>query len=423
MLVYYAKPFAKEIGKGIVNIAASKLAWLHWGAQDPNTIYFFDCTNNGDVADTLRKQGRYVVGGGSFCDRLEMDRSFGQKFAESHGILVPHTKAFGNALQAIAYMRSTTKQELGDGGWAWKPDKDLGAAATMVGDTEKVCAFVERTIIPKHGNNVACIVQERIPGVALSTARWWNGHAWTGPYEGSLEEKKFMNGDIGAATGCSINTVWFYLEDEPKIAQALKWNDLAESFRKYNAPPGLYDINAVVNRQGAYFLEWTPRLGIDSEIASQRGITSLRELLDRLAHGKDCEDLFRVNTAYHAVRVTIPPYPCEAKELEQSDVAMGVAVDGVDSLWNGEFVAMGVCNSKLGLESANPFGYIGSVVIADKNVERGYARIEKAIKKLNIANLQYRTDGAKIITKDIHDMQKAGWTTSPFLEGSHDRAA
>ena len=68
--------------------------------------------------------------------------------------------------------------------------------------------------------------------------------------------------------------------------------------RRLKLPPDQRPaFDAVVNKQGAYFLEWTPRLGIDSELLSQRAITNLSELLVRLAHGRDVEDLFSIGTA------------------------------------------------------------------------------------------------------------------------------
>lgn len=420
VFVFTEKAHARKIGHGIVPRALNLQDWLAWGNKTRNTIWFFDCTNAGTLADRLRKSGKHVLGGGSFMDKLECDRPFGESFAAKHGLVSPPTKAFASVTDSIKYMREA-KQTLGDGGWAWKPNKDLGASTTYVGDAEKVAAFCERMILPEHGNSVSCIVQERIPGVALSTARWWNGNAWTGPYEGTIEEKKFMNGDIGPATGCSLNSVWFYLEENPKIAQALKWDALAVGMKAEQAPPGIYDVNAIVNDKGAYFLEWTPRLGIDAELTSQRGITSLSELFCRMVMGEEADDLFKVTTAYHAVRLSVPPYPTEADELNKLTIAMGVPVEDIDSLWRGNFVMVGIARTKHGFEVADPFGFVGSCVVSDTNVHRAFNRIDRACKKFSIPNLQRRTDGAKIIVDDIERMKKFGWGTTTYLSTEEEK--
>lgn len=422
VLVYHAAPELRRIGEGIVPIARSQDQWKAFGNVSNDTIWFFDCTDAGAIADQLRRAGKLVVGGGSFMDRLENERAFGQGFATQHGMLAPPTRAFKTVRESIAYMQSTTHQEIGDGGWAWKPNEDLGASTSYVDDTEKVVRFCERVIIPQHGDKVACIVQERIPGVALSTARWWNGQQWTGPYEGTIEEKKLMDGDVGPATGCSINTVWFYLDDTPKIAQALKWEALAGSFRAAQAPPGIYDINAIVTKDGAYFLEWTPRLGIDAELTSQRGVTNLLELLHEVATGGEIDHLFRVDRGYHAVRLSVPPYPCEDDLLKDSKVAF-VPIDGITSLWGGDFVMVGVRHDKSGLWVADPHGFVGSATVESRSVAGGYDKIAKAVKAFDIPGLQYRTDGAKIVMDDLKELRRLGWESSPYLNVMEKGAA
>ena len=152
---------------------------------------FFDFTGRGQLADQLRKGGRLVVGGGSFCDRLEDDRPFGEAFAEKHGIQAPPSYRFSTITQAISFLRKDPKQKVGDGGWAWKPNKPLGCDATWVDkSTEGMIGWLLLCALPQFGDNNTCLLQERIPGVALSTARWWNGRTWVGPYEATLEEKE-----------------------------------------------------------------------------------------------------------------------------------------------------------------------------------------------------------------------------------------
>src|ERR1700683_298410 len=80
VLVYHATPELRRIGEGIVPIAKSQMEWLHFGNADKNTLWFFDCTDSGAVADRLRRAGKLVVGGGTFMDRLENERAFGQGF-------------------------------------------------------------------------------------------------------------------------------------------------------------------------------------------------------------------------------------------------------------------------------------------------------------------------------------------------------
>jgi phosphoribosylamine--glycine ligase len=423
VLVYTRKPHAKGNGEGIVPRATSVGQWEAWGAQDPNTIWFCDCTDSGDYFDGLRKQGRLVVGGGSFMDRLENDRDYGLRFSAQNGIDVPPTKQFGSVRAAVDHMRSTTEQAVGDGGWAWKPNRNLGTAYSLCGEPDEVTRDCERMVIPKFGDRVAAVVQERVPGVALSTARWWNGKAWTGPYEGTIEDKAFMDGGIGPSTGCSLNTLWFYEDESPKIAQALRFEEMALEFRAKQAPPGIYDINAIVNERGAFALEFTPRLGIDAELVSHRAFTSLTEVLERLATGGDIDDLVRIGTAYHAVRVSVMPYPCEDKKLADLNIPVGLPVGGLTSLWAGDFAFAGLRFKDSQFEIADPYGFVGTTLALGRDVHAAYRALKRSCEAIDVPGLQYRTDGADVVAEKVEEMAKAGWPTTPILRRGRKEAS
>ncbi|MDE2097410.1 MAG: hypothetical protein KGL39_09215 [Patescibacteria group bacterium] len=419
VLVYCPRPASQHVGEGIVPTTRSRETWVTWGLRDAQTIWFFDCTGAGKFADQLRARGLRVVGGGSFMDKLETDRGFGMNIAQRHGILLPKYREFSTVGESLAYMRA----HRGNGGFAWKADRFQGSSETCVGDDEKVLSFVENAIAGQHGDRMKCLVQDRIDGEALSTGRWWNGHAWVGPYEGTVEFKGLMNGNVGPATGCALNTVWFYTDDTPKVARLLQWETLAQTFRAKSAPPGLYDINAIVNESGAWFLEWTPRLGVDSELTSQRGITSLTLLLERLSNGGDVADLFRVDTAYHGLRLSIPPYPNEEAWIVPKSPAIGQAIVGADGLWEKLFVMAGVQYADKRLSVADPFGFVGALVTEGRSVERSFAALEVYAKTLNVAKLQYRTDGAKVIPPALAKIAAMGYETSPFLAKKKEHAA
>ncbi len=418
VLFYAKKDRRSKIGQGIVPVATNLAQWRAWGMMDKSTIYFFDQTASGDYADGLRKSGCTVIGGGSFMDRLELDRAWGSSIAEKAGILCPPTKNFGSISEAIAYLQSNPKQECGDGGWAWKPDKDIGCDATLVAsDSQKIIDHVEQ-IRRRFGDGLKCILQEKIDGVAVSSARWWNGKTWVGPLEGTIENKKFMDNGLGPATGCSFNMVWFYRDLDVRVAQELHFDALADAFRKNNAPPGIYDVNCILDKRGAWFLEWTPRLGIDSEITSQRGITNLGEFLHNLAFGLDVEKFFDLKQAYFDVRLSVPPYPNNITAKDYESPSIGVQVKGEDGLWKKNFVCGGLAyDNESGLHSEDSCGIIGFVVMPGRSITQTYDKIYTYIEdKLVIPDLQYRKDAADVILKDMKKMKETGWELSPVIK-------
>lgn len=413
VLVYHQLKGSRKVGEGLVPITENKDEWLSWADQDPQTIYFFDCSGAGEFAEDLRKQGKLVIGGGKFMDKLEKDRNWGEELAQKVGILCPPTKKFTSISAATKFLESDPEQEHGDGGWAWKSDRFLGSDVTLVSkDTKQILEHLEH-VRERFGDSIKCILQEKIKGVAVSTARWFNGTSFVGPYEGTIENKKFMSGNKGPSTGCSLNTVWFY-EKETKLHQELHFDKLEVEFRNNYAPPGLYDVNCILNQKGAWFLEWTPRLGIDSELTSQRGITSLSKFLQALVLGQDVNTFFKVDSAYHSVRLSVPPYPNELKEDKSS--ALGIRIKKYDGIWDKFFVGVGVSwSEEKGLHVSDPTGFVGVACTASPSITQGFEAIYKFLEKLSIQDLQYRVDAADIITKDVKEMQKYGYDLTPAL--------
>jgi phosphoribosylamine--glycine ligase len=413
VLVYHQLKDSRKVGTGLVPLTESKEEWLAWGEEDPQTIYFFDCSGAGEFAEELMKKGKLVIGSGPFMDKLEKDRNWGEELAEKVGILCPPTKRFTSISAAMNFLESDPDQEHGDGGWAWKSNKFLGSDVTLVSkDTKQIMEHLEH-VTERFGDNISCILQEKIKGVAVSTARWFNGKSFVGPYEGTIENKKFMNDGKGPSTGCALNTVWFYTE-ESKLHEQLHFDKLEVEFRLNNAPPGLYDVNCILNKKGAWFLEWTPRLGIDSELTSQRGITSLCEFLKALVLGQDVNSFFKVDSCYHAVRLSVPPYPNEVK-LDKSS-ALGIRIKGYDGLWEKFFVGVGVSwDEEKDLHVSDPTGFVGVACTESPSITEGFEKIYKFLEKLSVQDLQYRTDAADIIIKDVEAMLKAGYELTPFL--------
>lgn len=404
----------RRVGDGLIQKAASRDQWMRFGLDDPSTLWFFDSTNDGPLADRLRATGKRVIGAGDFMDKLEGDRGFGTAFAQKCGMQCPPERRFTSISGAIAWLKTNPRQEIGDGGWAWKPYQSLGCDCTVVAPDAAAAIDELGNIARRKGDTHTGIVQERIKGVALSTARWFNGASFTGPFEGTLEKKKLMNGEVGPATGCSLNLVWMYQSAYPKIARMLNWQGFEDYLRQAHAPPGIYDINAIVNRDGAWFLEHTPRLGIDAQLASQRAYENLGEFLLRLARGQAVDELVDTDQNYLSVRLTVPPYPHEDLTLEQSP-AMGVSIRGLDGLWDKRFVAVGVALGPHGYEVAEPSGFVGIALATGNDLDEMGDELMDFCEDLRIRNLQYRTDVVEAVGKDLDKMSTTGWTVTEVV--------
>lgn len=410
VLVYIKNQQPKLNGDGIVRKTNNLSEWQAWGLRDPRTVFVFDCTGAGDLADSLRKRGCLVLGGGKFMDRLEADRSWAESNAASLGITVPKHEVFSDIPAALARAKHLS------GKWVFKTDKYLEASTTYVAESSEQMVRYLEGLHKRFGNGGKCLLQRCIPGIALSTAAWFNGRSFIGPFEGTIEHKKFLNDDLGPNTGCSFNSVWMYEDDDPPIARALQWRALDSFFRHAQAPPGLYDINALIGDEDgeAYFLEFTPRFGYDSEPTAQKLLeVDLGEFYYKLAAGQLARAPFSTSGHAYSIRVAVPPYPFEWVEQKSGkESCVGTPVIGMDGLWEGKFVAYGVREVAGKPEVCDPSGLVGIVAERGTSVQAEHDACLAYLKDdLQIPNRQYRTDGAQKILEDAKRLAKLGFAT------------
>lgn len=391
----------RKVGRGIVGRTDSWNTLLDWAKEGSRTgvptLMVFDSSGLGKLADEARKAGIHVLGGGSFCDRLEFDRTFGKKIAQEAGCHIPASQQFASLDETISFARTSL-----DGPVYFKTDTYIKADATKgCDDAEELVEYLE-DLKREARPNTKNILEEKIEGPALSTGRWWNGRTWIGPYAGDWEKKKFMADEIGPSTGCSLNAVWLYEDEDPLIARALCWDALAPAFVKHEAPPGFYDINAVLKGGKAYFLEWCGRFGYDSEVL---GLCTLYDDLGaylwQVATGQGDGGGLRDELAL-SIRVTVPPYPSEAVERDHKASCVGVSVKGdVGDLWSGGFIGCELQHDESGLTVAAAEGIVGLSAARGYSLEElGETTLEFAKKNLRVAGLQFRPDAAEVVASD-----------------------
>lgn len=420
-VLYYVHPrWQREVGQNLVRKTDSLHAAFAWAKEEAAVAVFLSSgmgKRGKDTpvgADDFRRAGIEVIGGGSFCDRLETDRAFGEHVAKSAGCRLPPTKTFSTIAQAIAFART-----VGDEAWYFKSDRYLESDATYGGkDGEDLARYLE-ALQKKFGNAIPNVLQQKIPGVALSTGCWWNGSAFVPPFEATIEHKKFLDGDLGPSTGCAFCAVWFFGDEQAKVVKSLHWDGLTPIFRQHDAPACLYDMNAVVaSKDGpwgpageAYFLEWTPRNGWDSEMNSQRLLTSsMPDFLERLVQGRLSEAPFDTSKIAYSTRLSVQPYPFE-HYAEDKHSAKGTPIYGADGLWEKHFVPYSVgMNDDGDLYLADRWGLLGvSLSVGDTLSQLHASALHYATKELEVPSIQTRTDGASCIAKDASALKRLGY--------------
>jgi phosphoribosylamine--glycine ligase len=393
----------RKVGLNIVPLCDSwheLLAWAKAGmVSGEPTIMLFDSSGLGRFADDARRAGVHVVGGGGFMDRLEKDRGFGANVANQAGMLAPSVVEFKSLDATLDYARSGKL----DRPVYWKTDTYIDGDATHKADDADELIEYLSWIKTRARNEIHNVLQDKLDGVALSTGRWWNGRAWVGPYLYTFERKKFMAGEIGPSTGCSLNAVGFYEDEDPLIAQATHWDALTPLFLGREAPVGWYDVNAIVAKDEAYFLEWTPRFGWDSEGTS---LTLLYENLSTwlwyVATGQGDGGGTKPGIGF-SIRLSVPPAPWEYGERDERGSAVGIPVRGdVGDLWSKGFVGYELAwEQDLGLHVAAPEGLVGlSAAYGDAVSDLAEQTLSFAKERLRVPGLMFRNDAGEAVTED-----------------------
>ena len=90
----------KEVGDGLVEKVDDWKKEVEWA-----DIIVFDDVGFGKEADALRQQGKAVIGGSEYTDRLEDDREFGQAEMKRLGMLTLPSWDFDDYDKALQFIK------------------------------------------------------------------------------------------------------------------------------------------------------------------------------------------------------------------------------------------------------------------------------------------------------------------------------
>ena len=375
--------------KGIVKPPLSRV-------PDPSRydLVVFDTSGMGESADYARSVTP-TIGASAYADRLEHDRVFGIQEMERVGIKVPPWEAFDTPAAGIAFLNKNKKR------YVLKPIGEAPSDATYVSKSaEDMIHFIETKLDKKVKSFV---LQEFVSGTEVSTEAWWTGTEFVA-LNHTLELKKFMAGDVGPNTGAAATVVWM-----PAKPNAIYQQGLGRMASGLGGLPfvGMLDLNTIVTDGEVYGLEWTPRFGYE-------GTCNLTRLLDRglgefmfaVATGTN-PTLGQPRSRFSAtVRLSVPPYP----SAEFSRKRIQVPIAGIDLERLDSFVLYDVMKDGDGaLVTGGGYNVIGSPIGCGETLSGAFDEVESAIARLDIPNLQYRTEACKCIGERYATLQNGGW--------------
>jgi phosphoribosylamine--glycine ligase len=356
-----------------------------------DTIVVFDSSGGGRTADRLRSQGHHVFAGSVFADNLEIDRHLAFELMEQAGIKVPPYKVFYSWHDGKTYAKSRNKRLVFKPSGTLSDDKAVGSyVSTDPDDMVTMLDYFEN--VSRHTPEF--IMQDFIEGVAVSTEGWFNGYDWMEPFNQTLEHKQMMNDDLGPSSGCTFNIVWKLTHTNRIVEDGIKLMKPILSDYEYAGP---IDLNTVVNKDGVWALEFTPRFGYDAFPALLELVDAdLGEVISKIARNEQPEELPLKDGFASALRISIPPHPSEEFKHPGGIPIQGLMRSDRPHLY---FFEVRLDESDRFVSSVGG-GAICAVTGLGRTISESFECPYEIAKRLRIPEKQYRTDAVNVLTID-----------------------
>jgi len=362
-------------------------------------LILFDLTGKPKLAEEALLASP-TVGDSDFASHIEDHRLDGIKIMEQCDINVPNYETFDDIGDAKRFVRKTNKR------FVFKPfgGQDQDTASTYVSkNAEDMYKYLDRLSSVSKG--VEFILQEVVEGTEISTEAWFDGQEFY-LVNGTLEEKKFMDGGRGPNTGCSGNLVFVYdgLNLPLIFREGLgKLKDFLQA-AKYR---GMIDLNTIVSDTEMFGLEWTPRFGYDASATLFHIIRSnLGDFIGSIASGIKPD--YEIKQTFSAgIRISIPPYPSEIKNEHPPEIPIQ-GLENVDDLYRSYYL-YDCCLDGDNLVTAGVNGFICVPMASGASIPECFDKVEGRIKRLQIPNMQYRGDILKCVYERYKTLSNQGW--------------
>lgn len=370
----------REVGDGFVEKVERWEDHKDWA----DVIVFDDC-EFGNLPDRLRKEGKAVIGGTPYTDRLEMDRDFGQEEMKGAGMTTLPRWEFDSFDGAIAFIKESP------GRYVIKPS---GRA-----QNEKVLSFVGQeedgldvlTMLEHYKKGWASKIksfqlQKYAAGVEIAVGAFFNGSEFSTPVFVNFEHKRMFNDEIGPQTG-EMGTAGFWFPNSAVFRETLlKMKDRLAACRY----AGYIDINCIANSRGIYPLEFTCRFGYPTINLQIEGVLSKwGEFLAALARGEPFN--LRTKKGFQVcVVIAVPPFP-----FVDPDTFRKFSEDAAVIFKKPMTEGIHPCDIKLVEEDwrlAGDSGYALVVSGSGSTMEDARRESYNRVRNIIIPNMFYRTD-------------------------------
>lgn len=370
----------KDVGDGFVDKIDE------WEPHvDSADVIVFDDIGFGKTADRLRSEGKKVVGGSSYTDRLENEREFGQQELEKAGVSVLPSWNFSDFEEAIKFVQDNPGRYVIKPSGKAQNEKEL-LFVGQEADGNDVINVLAR--YKKRWSNKIRIfqLQKFSSGVEVAVGAFFNGKEFAHPININFEHKRLFPDNIGPSTGEMGTLAWWSARNKifEYTLEKIK-PKLAES--RY---VGYIDINCIANGTGIYPLEFTSRFGYPTISIHMEGVTSKwGQFLYSLASGENAE--LQTKRGFQiAVVIAVPPFPFNDEKTFRKFSEEAIILFNKPDLTG---VHLGeVKREGNDWHIAGRSGYSLVVTGSGDTTEEARAVAYKRVANIMIPNMFYRTD-------------------------------
>ncbi len=371
--------------------------------KDWADVIIFDDIGFGNEAEILRKEGKLVIGGSKYTDKLEEDREFAQNEMEKFGLTILPHRDFEEFESAIEFIKSNP------GRYVFKPSGNTPSDSKGIlflgqdDDGKDLIEILEQNKKTWAKKIKRFQLQKMAVGVEVAVGAFFNGKEFIYPINVNFEHKKLFPGDIGPYTG-EMGTLMYWAPSNEIFENTLlkMENELAKS-----GYAGYVDINCIANAKGIYPLEFTMRFGYPTINIQMEGIIEeMGEFLYKLAKKEKFE--IKIKKGFQiGVVVVVPPFPFDDKRETAiyHDLSILFRKPNLEGIHLGD-----VKKDENGIWSvAGDSGYVSIVTGSGITVEEARKQAYSRLNNIVLQNMYYRTDIGIKWLRDSDRLQTWGY--------------
>lgn len=408
---FVADPLYGQILDGLVGKVASVDDGLAWVGRDG--LIVMDEIDFGGLQDRLRADGYAVVGGSEGGDLLENDRLFCQRVLAENGVRTVPIHFFDNRDDAIRFVRHNP------GRWVLKQNGQYDKSFCYVGMLSNGSDVLD--LLEYYGRNTPqdtshFILQQQIDGVEIGVGRYFNGRDWLGPVELNIEHKSLFPGGLGPNTFEMGTLMWYDPDDGNRLFREVL-APLAPYLRSIDFR-GDFELNCIVNEQGAFPLEATCRFGYPAvQLQTEFHLSPWGDFLGAVARGEDYRLEWRAGYGI-VVLIALPPFPFYQCVKRERPLPPGLQIhfrEAPDEVELRHFHPEEVTVRRDGQgretwRTCTDTGYVLHVSGLGATVEEARANVYRRIGNIVIPKMFYRSDiGVRFLERDRGQLEKWGY--------------